>query len=226
MTYPEHILLQFGGRLFDIEQWSCGLRIDIFAGTLGTDAGANETWSANNIEDVADDVSAWFTRAESYTSNKARLDYVKLNSIGTNGKYTSADATNVVEFPLGTSPVGTYTPGYPQNTAVVSLLTDLSRGPAHRGRCYPPTGQIGMTTAGHMAQGQCEYMAGSFAQLIGDLNNQPGLDADDPRVVVVSKLGSPGPRKEVTSVSVGDVIDTQRRRRESMPELYWAAAIP
>lgn len=223
MTYRPHILVQFGGRLFSTEQWSCGLRM-----TLGDPETLNlvseesmQEWAVENIQDIADDITAWFTRSTSYISSAARLDFVKANTIRADGRYWDEEGTNVLDLPLQTAPQGGVTPGEPQNTVAISLLTAATRGRAHRGRVYPPTGNLPVTAAtGKLSASVPAEMAASFGQLIDELNNEPGFDVQSPRVVIASDLGNPGPARNVTAVTAGDVVDTQRRRRRSLVEAY------
>lgn len=222
MTYRPHIVLQFGGRLFSTEIWSCSLRMILGdpASTMISES-AMQTWAQENVADVADDVRAWFLRPDTFSSNAARLDFVKLNTVNESGRYWSDEETVQFEWLAGDAPTGTVTAGEPQNTIVVSLLTDAARGRASRGRFYPPTGNfVPAVETGKISGLLTQRMADSALALINDLNNEPGVDLQSPRVVVASDLGSPGPMRNVTMVAVGDVIDTQRRRRNNLVEAY------
>lgn len=226
MPVPYHVLIQFGGRLFDVEQWSCGIRQRVHGGALDENSGPSETYAAENVDDVANDIKNWFIRSTSFISNKARLDFVKVNAIGPDGKYADQSNTNVHQWLAPDAPTGTNTATFPQLTTVVSLLTGVARGPAHRGRFYAPTGGMAVGADGKIPQSLCDQMATSAASLIADLNNAPGLDWDDPRVCVVSSLGESGALELVTRTRVGNVVDTQRRRRQNMPEQYSEAIVP
>lgn len=222
MTYRPHLVLQFGGRLFNTEIWSCSLRMILGdpATTMISEA-AMQTWAEENVADVADDVRAWFLRSDSLISNAARLDFVKLNTVDENGRYWSQEETVQFEWLAGDAPTGTVVAGEPQNTVCVSLLTDAARGRASRGRFYPPTGNFTPTAGtGKISGTLTQQMADSALLLLNDLANEPGVDLQSPRVVVASDLGSPGPMRNVTMLAVGDVIDTQRRRRNNLIEAY------
>lgn len=225
MTYRPHILLSFGGRFFASEQWANNLRIQLGPAASSVVSPENlQTWAEENIEDIAADVEAWFTRIESRISQAAKLDWLKLNAIGANGRYVSQEATNLFEWSNADAPSGTVTATYPQLTVAVSLLTDAARGRASRGRIYPPTGIMTLdNTTGRIADTNASDMAGSMLQLLNEIANEPGLDLSSPRVVVASELGSPGPMRDVTSVAVGNVVDTQRRRRNELVEIYQPA---
>lgn len=226
MTYRPHTLLSFGGRLFTEESWNCGLRIvlgDPEDSTVSLQS--YETWSAENLDDIAADVAAWFTSSGAKISSAARLDWVKLNAINADGRYVSESETNIFEWAAGDAPAGTVSPAEAQVTMVVSLLTNATRGRASRGRFYPPTGEMGVSpTTGRVSATLCQQMADAAKVLLDNIANEPGIDLSAPRVVVASDLGSPGPARSVQRVAVGNVPDTQRRRRSSLPEAYSVSA--
>lgn len=226
MTYAPHLLLSFGGRLFGVEQWACNLRMLLGEpdAAVPVSLATMTTWAEENVEDVALDVAAWFTDGQARNSSAARLDYVKLNPIGANGRYANETETILYEWASGDAPAGVTAPGEPQNSLVVSLLTDATRGRASRGRFYPPTGTITVDSAtGYIDDQVTAAVAGAALTLLNNLANMPGVDLQSPRVVVASDLGQPGPVRNVTSVAVGDVMDTQRRRRRSLVETYAGA---
>lgn len=211
--------------MFTTEVWACNLRIGL--GDPQTSAVSLEsidTWTRENVVDVATDVATWFEDGDALISAAARLDYVKLNAIDGNGRYFSQADTVQVEYGAADAPQGGTTAGDPQQSAVVSLLTDATRGRGSRGRFYPPTGQLTVDGAsGRVSATLTERMAGAALDLLNNLANEPGVDLSSPRVIVASDLGQPGPARSVTSVAVGNVIDVQRRRRNALPEAYSSA---
>lgn len=225
VTYRPHLLLSFGGQFFGSEIWTNNLRMILGdpATTLISESAMN-TWALENIDDVATDVAAWFDRTDSRISSAARLDWVKLNVINADGRYWSDTETNRFDFPAGSQPTGDTTETFPQVTVAISLLTDAARGRGSRGRIYPPTGAMALGAGtGRITSANRAAMANSFLTLLNDLANEPGVDLQSPRVVVASDLGMPGPMRNVTSVAVGDIADTQRRRRNALPEQYTPA---
>jgi hypothetical protein len=225
VTYRPHLLLSFGGQFFGTEQWTNNLRMILGdpATTLISES-AMDTWAVENIEDVAADLAAWVGRTDSRISAAARLDWVKLNVIDEDGRYWSDTETNRYDFPSGEQVSGATTETFPQVSVVLSLLTDAARGRGSRGRIYPPTGAMAMDPdTGRISSANVTAMANSALTLLNDLANEPGVDLQSPRVVVASELGTPGPMRNVTSVAVGNVADTQRRRRNALPEAYTAA---
>jgi hypothetical protein len=225
MVYRSHIYLQAGGRLFGSEIWSIGLRMAI-GGTMTDEPPSQslnmwEDWTEDNVADVFNDVSAYMTSGSSGFSDAARLDYVKFNVIGPDGRYRNKNKTVAFYYSGNDAPRGTALAGPAQLAVVVSLLTDAQRGRAHRGRYYIPAAAMGVdSSTGRLPGATVASMATSAKNFINNLNNQPGIDVNNPRVIVASELESPGLQRDVTSIAVGNVLDTQRRRRNAFPEVY------
>lgn len=224
MTYTPHILVQFGGRLYDIEEWSCSLRMLIDGQSILPDEDLIG-WAATNLVDIKNDVAAWFTSAGAANSNKARLDFVKVNAIDDQGHYSDQGNTNAFFYTAGAAPTGINVGGFPQETMCVSLMTAKTRGRGHRGRFFPPTAALTPDSLGKVSSAIVTGMATAAATFLTNLNNQPGIDTSNPAVAVVSNLGDPGPANVVTHILVGNQMDTQRRRRENMPEAYTSATV-
>lgn len=224
MTYPVHALLRMSGRWFAGEEWSCGLRL------MTTDNAATEGQWLEAQESVLEDLvplcNAWFTRSGSSISNKARLDQIGLNTIDPDGKYANPGQPNDYFHPSATAPTGSSGDNtWPQLTTVISLRTDVERGRATHGRIYPPTA-VAPSTTGRIVGGYVAGMLSSMKTFIEAINDVEQIFvAGNIRVGVVSNLGTPGPSRIVTKILCGDVIDTQRRRRNQLPETYVEALI-
>lgn len=229
MTYLPHLRLQMGGQFFDSEIWSIGLRLAIGNGNTppsGPVISLWQEWTRDNIADIADDCAAYVEASGSHFSNRAWLDYVKLNVVNEQGRYASEGETVEFRWADQDRPQGTLAPTWPQLSTCVSLLTAVTRGRASRGRFYVPTGAMGVDSGtGRMTQSDAQTMTLAAQTFVNALNNQPGIDVNNPRVVVASALGAPGPVRDVTAVAVGDVLDTQRRRRNDLPEVYTTAGV-
>lgn len=214
MAWQTHALLRWGGTLGG-DTWSCGVRMR--GDTPGADPA---TFAADSLEDAADVISTSFQLSQMRYSGLARLTWVKLNSIGTDGRY-SEPTTNLFEFGgAGVSPSSSVrTP--PQLAHVVSLTTDKRRGRAHIGRIFVPTSANVVEPDGRLTQAEAESMVQAARTFINDLN---GLGALNPfSVAVFSGLGAEV--ETVTGVRVGRVIDTQQRRRRQLDESYSAVAL-
>nr|CRY96715.1 hypothetical protein [uncultured prokaryote] len=227
MTYAPHALLRFGGRWFDTEEWSCSLRLitDDNSNTVALWVAALTELEPGTPTELSEDirgfVEAWFLRAGSGIANVARLDYVSLNAIGPDGLYADGGNPHTYEYAPGEAPTGPVAAtALPQVTICVSLRTAQTRGAGTHGRFYPPT-TIQTSATGRVGSTVAEGMAASAATLLEDIGGiQEIALAGNPRVAVVSDIGSPGPARIVTRVLVGNVFDTQRRRRAQLEEVY------
>lgn len=221
MTWPRHVLLSFGGPLHDTEQWSCGLRLNP-PGALASNPFHDEIEAG--LADLAGDISTWWTQNTVIQSIAAKLEQVKLNVIGVDGRYEDATTSHTHWF-TGTLPATSYAAIYPgQVSLVASLTTDADRGLASRGRIYLPSPKLAInSTYGTIEAADAISVANRVAVLINSINDWPGWDAVTEwagmRVQVVSSVGA-GAMRPVTGVRVGRVLDTQRRRRKSLLEQY------
>lgn len=224
MTYQPHALLRFGGRWYDSEQWSCGLRL--ITDDNSTTVAAWEEACVDLVGDLQPFVHNWFVRSDSTLSNKAKLDKISCNSIGPNGLYSDPGNPHDYLYASGSAPTGTSpTTTWPQLAVCVSLRTAVTRGYGTHGRVYTPAACTASTT-GRLATVQRDAIATSFRDLIEDINTEDRLLlGGNIRVGVVSNMGDPGAARIVTEVKVGDVIDTQRRRRNALVESYFATPV-
>jgi len=121
----------------------------------------------------------------------------------TGGQLTGAESTRT---DAGTS-TATCLPF--QCAPVVTLRTStLSR--AGRGRFYAPSLAVDQVAAGRMTTAARDTLADAAEDLV------QGLTAGGGNVVIYHR--GPGTTTTVTSLDVGDVIDTQRRRRNKLIE--------
>jgi len=203
-----HYYLQWGGKLPGNEQWSCGMRL---RATVGA---ANDAEAGLMLPFLAGHVESFHTRPASLIYPNAKLSFVKLNAIGTDGHYISAGTREQAFADISGGSVGVVHPN--QVALVASLETGFSRGPAHRGRFYIPMPTSVVESSGLISVVDATNVAGSVKDLIDAIN----VSATNAEVAVFSrKLGTPGNRR-VTGVKVGLVMDTQRRRRRSLIENY------
>jgi hypothetical protein len=110
---------------------------------------------------------------------------------------------------LGLVGRGTDEPLPPQNAVVVSLRTDLPTR-AGRGRFYLPGPDVTTLSGGRLNNGARTALANAAADLIGDLNDSGAVTEVYHRV---TKTGT-----AVVRFDIGDVFDTQRRRRDKLVE--------
>lgn len=115
----------------------------------------------------------------------------------------------------------------PQHSIVVTLNTDDRSGRAARGRFYLPTGYGLPGDDGYLSSADVDSLSDSVVAFLTAVNGvAPGdlqLSTFSP---TVSGSSSIIPLvNEITSVSIGNVVDTQRRRRNGLQERYSNAAL-
>lgn len=153
---------------------------------------------------------------------QAKLTGIKLNRIGTDGRYV--DATTM-EHTYGTPISGGGSAGTfpaPQLATVATLRTAVERGRGSKGRMYLPAcgGYWTMQSDGRALITDAQAVADGVSTLITQLNtlyaSPPGV-ATPGRVVIASKVGT-GVFRRVNQVTVGRVVDTMRSRRNKLVE--------
>lgn len=210
MAYPGSFLrLVMGGPLYTDERWSMGLSLVNWSGAATTDP---TTVSAGVLAAVETFIG------QASISAAAELDIVKLNRIGTDGKYVREAVEHRYEGTLVDGGGTTYLPA--QVSLAVSLQTAATRGLACRGRIFLPSPSAGIVTAtGVLGSSVPTAVATATTALINALNT-----ALDPYAVSVVSNVREGAFREVKSVRVGNVLDTIRSRRTQFTETYQQGA--
>lgn len=122
--------------------------------------------------------------------------------------------------------VGTTTPRQPAQAAIVTSLRTDTPGGSGRGRLYWPAVGAGITNdlrltvgdTGPIAAGMKTYLAG-MASALATAFPLIGFD-----LAVRSRATRTTPH--VVRIQVGNIVDTQRRRRDNYPESYSTVSIP
>jgi hypothetical protein len=155
----------------------------------------------------------------SMLSNKAKLQVIKLNNIGPDGRYVQP---YTVEYEYPTPVAGGSSAKPPaQNALAVSTTTGFSRGRAHQGRWYLPIPGAVLADDGRIDPTATSYILQSSRAFVTQLNA-----ALSPWVAsVVSNVG-PGEQRTITGLKVGRVMDTIRSRREKFDEDYVIGPVP
>lgn len=206
----------FGGA----EEWSTGFWI-----------GAASADAALPTQEQADAIAArwrtYFTNAASGFSGNYTTTAVKLASVGVDGKSSSSDT---VYSTLAPAAVGANNAGAhpPQIALVATLASTTARGIGSKGRMYLPgiyqpldaTAHISSTAQGNMLTQLVTFLQGvnsdttNFESIVLASHGQLNKDGSP-------KIGGRGPvTTAVTSVKLGNVFDTQRRRRNALREVY------
>jgi hypothetical protein len=205
MPYPRaHGYVTFFGDAFtQAEIWQTGLRLD------GTDPPDESQLIA-----LATAFEVLWDTAEIAAPAGRRFLGVKWAPQDTSGRYP--DGEDAVEYLLPTPNQGAAGASYPQIALVLSMRTARSRGYASNGRMYVPSALVINTGTGLIDATDASDAAAAGATFIGAVNAVGLGDAS-----VMSTVGA-GRIEPITGVRVGRVMDTQRRRRNALPESYTA----
>lgn len=156
-------------------------------------------------------------------------DYSRLNSVRLAGVLETGleiDPAKVSEDP--TPAAGAIMNVPPQCSIVLSTRSGLTTGNANFGRMYLPHSlPILVANTPFVATAATAAMATAGATFVNgvatDLNAQIGTQ-EVAAMIMTQVVG--GFSKRITQVAVGNVIDTQRRRRNQLNETYSFATIP
>lgn len=214
MTFPNpYLYLTFHWAVAGTpEVGQFGLKFDNVAAASqalvdGCGAAATSMWGATTM-----DISSFY-----------RLAYLRLASIGVDGKYVPGTIAYDHTFPGSVPGGGAATILFPLQTAhVMSLHTAMPRGQAHAGRVYLPSITENLSTAAVWTAAQCTSRNNTFATMLTALNTALGGP-----VSVFSKgtkaAPTVGAKHAITTVNSDTRPDVQRRRAK---QLVGVTAIP
>ena len=160
------------------------------------------------------------------SSSLAWADYsdfvsVKVSAHGTNGLYLADPLIFEAAIDSGAS-----SNVLPQSTVVLSLRSGFTLGKANYGRMYLPHTRSTLTAGGpFVASGDTGPIATAGATMLNDVTT--AINAETTATLfptIMSKIGS-GIGRIVDNVKVGNVVDTQRRRRQQLSETYSTASL-
>lgn len=202
MPYPRPFLrLVASGTLYTVEGWSYSLSL-IPTGTASSPPTA--------VPQAVTDALSTFHSATSAAG--AKLMMCKLNEIGVDGKYTRPTTVFVDYGPSGFNGSGTVYQA-PQVSIAVSLLSDINRGLASKGRFYIAAPKEAPSSSGLLTTTQQTNVRVAVEALLNSLNAAvPGY-----KVGIASDTRE-GAMRSVRRVAVGAALDTIRSRRTDIPE--------
>jgi hypothetical protein len=171
--------------------------------------------------------NAWttFFTTGSGISSAFTFTEVKAALLTTDGKYVDPSGA-VVSHPT-TAVVGPETgaPLPPQCALVATLIAGSGKGLAGKGRMYIPGVKWNIDGTGHLDTGAVSSLGTKLTQFVNAVNAltpRPGVVINASRGH--AKLGGQGARNvPVNGIRVGNVYDTQRRRRNALAETYWTS---
>lgn len=189
------------------EEWSVGLRL------IGTTVPTPAQLSTVNTA-----VGTFLSTTGLFFPAGHRYLGLKWAPQDVNGFY--GDNGESVEWWRPTPQVGSAL-GAPQLALVLSLRTARARGFASNGRMYFPSANLPDSATGLISTTHANAVAAAGGALMTAIR---GSGVGSP--AVMSTVGD-GRTEAVLGVRIGRVLDTQRRRRNALPETYTAeTAVP
>lgn len=224
MTYVPHMRVSCLGTLRGGEIFSYSFAIaEVDANGAIPSFQDIATGNATVWDDIAQDVADYHPM--SGASSAAVLKTVKIASIGADGKYTEAPIERTVGGVNGVP--GLETPKYPNQVALAVTLHSAGDLGRVKGRFYVPSPGYATETDARISEANRDIAETRAGMLVDAINNQPGLDVLNLRVVIASQgrrnadgtVKIPPKNHTVEAVSVGRTLDTIRSRRNKVTEL-------
>lgn len=216
-----HFKLTFGGNIReDIDEWTTGIRIA--PSSIGTVVDWASTTQQLGVRMVPI-VTAFWNAIRSSVSSGMDFRWIKLAPIGTDGKYIPGVDPYIYDLETPNSGGRGGDSSGPQASIVLSLRTNRNRGPATKGRMYLPlSGALprGNTFKLPTSIIKTTVEAGQTFIRALELNHEGSIFAP----FIMSGIGS-GAINAINFVLVGDMLDTQRRRRNKFTEEYTSRPI-
>lgn len=142
--------------------------------------------------------------------------------IGTDGKYLGGGTQQTRHYFYGSPPVGISTSSAPWTQALVlSLRTQISRGPGSNGRIYYPAPALTVDgPTGTLTTTQVNGILPAAKALLDGLNSaKQATMPSTGGLAVMSNVGT-GVAATVTAVRIGRRLDRQERRENDVSEGY------
>lgn len=223
MAFPtNYVKMTWGGTLAAGQDiWSCGLYLDAGLGII--DPIDEAQWAAIGelLPTYAAAVRQLHTDSDTRIPSGARLEWLKLAYLDVDGSYKAEAQEYIYPSPVGG---GGGTAYIPQVACVVTLVSEKYKDPGKYNRFYLPAANTSTAGVYKMTAAETAGVAASAAAFIEALEQVYSGETDG-----VSWAGSISPVvasksynqiMPVVSLRVGDVLDTQRRRRNKVYENY------
>jgi hypothetical protein len=199
------------------EVWTTGF----YLGTEGADAGAP---TQTNVDNIATAWQTFFTHANCKFSTLYKTHRIKMVTMNASG---STDLTTVKTHDYSPDIAGTYSvvTHVPQSALVGSLKSSIVHGKASHGRMYLPGVALPLGSDGRISATDRDAIGVKFKDFITSVRGYAGMPGFP---ILIAKGGTLGPAaigKYVYSIRMGNVYDTQRRRRNGLSETFYDAAI-
>lgn len=204
----------FGGQ----EIWSTGFHL----GWENQDATAI---TPTGVSDVANAWATFFQNVDIAVSGYYEFTECKIAMLNNDGK-TIPDSAQYYSPPALVKGGGGNQANPPQVSLVATLANSLPRGLATKGRMFLPGIATAVDATGHLSTFQAGAVADKLKIFFDTIYN----DADLPGNPVLASVGRgplnmDGAIRNISQIRVGNVYDTQRRRRNALNEAYTIRAV-
>lgn len=215
------IKLTFGGTLAGAkDEWVCGINLgfdsivpNIPGNTFLT---AFNEYAENKGPELPALFKAYIGNSKMSVPNASTLQWIKLAPIGTDGQYM-ADAKEFEVLESFGGKAGWYAP---QNACVITMTSDKRKDPGRNQRFYLPFSSGSSSGYGvDDTEGKASLTATLLNNIKYNTSVIPGASVIQPAAVTTSDKIT-GDYLPITAVRVGNVVDTQRRRRNKLNEFY------
>lgn len=220
-----HKVTIFGTCFGLAEEWTTSFSLgNVTGGDLGNDP---EQAQADAIK------ALWQTLFTNNTTGfqaSWKTEGVKVALTDTDGKTIPGS----VAYSYFASPIAGATPTAqalpPQCSLVVTLTTPKLRGYGSKGRMFLPGIGFPVSGDGRILVTQTDALATQFKTFLDGVNALPTVGGSQAEVVLNSAERLTAPTHAaimtpVTGIKVGNVYDTQRRRRNQLQEIYQVKAL-
>jgi hypothetical protein len=212
------------GSLGTVETWSTSVAY----GIVGI---ATDTPDQTMTDAIATAVEAAITSSlvgpalDTLLSTAGTIDIIRIEK-----RAEDETVLNVSEQLLAPSVAGSGSPSKTPQDAVVFSLRTSTPGARGRGRMYWPALGALLSSTFQLASPAQVNVAGDVKALLQAINT--AIDGvylsigAAQRAALSVRSVTDHVCRDVTSIQIGSVLDTQRRRRDSLPETYVAVAYP
>ena len=194
------------------ENWSCGWALGEVNDSIIQTFSILSDWAnaiAQAIQDSTATTGDWSELLKTMNSNWA------VTNVRVEARASTREMLQAAEASFSKPGLGSNLAHPPQTAVVLSLITGRP-GRRYRGRIYWPAPSVTLQLASsRVALEDVTNIAEGAVAAITSASTVPGQTETAP-VIVHSEVGNVD--TAVTRISVGDVLDTQRRRRDSIPE--------
>jgi hypothetical protein len=205
----------FGRSYQGAEQWTMGF----WLGKEDADVTVPSQLRANEIHQR---IKTFFGHADSNISWAFVLDGVKISHWTAEG--TQLTANTVFSDGIAAQAGARQTNVPPQLAMAVSFRGSVARGPGANGRMYVPGYLTIPTVSGHVEQNDVNKLGGTADTMFTGINTDLAAAAGE--YLINASKGTAGPpavaprNVRITSLRIGDVIDTIQRRKNGLRESY------